>query len=128
MSISVGLKGEALSQVSKEQTAKAVGSGDLLVFGTPFMIALMEKAASSSLSPFLDASQSSVGTSLNITHDAATPVGMDVRAESEVTAVDGRKISFTVVAYDEKGIIGKGTHERFLIKAESFLQKTYEKL
>ncbi|MFI3313168.1 MAG: thioesterase family protein [Eubacteriales bacterium] len=128
MAITIGCKGIVETQVTKELTAKAAGSGDLLVFGTPFMIALMECAACKALEEHLEDGQSSVGTMLNVTHDAATPVGMDVRAEAEVTAVEGRKISFTVTAYDEKGLIGKGTHDRFLIKAESFLAKTYDKL
>lgn len=128
MPITVGLKGRADAQVSKETTAMAAGSGSLLVFGTPFMIALMEKAACAAIEAQLEEGQSSVGTRLDVTHDSATPVGMDVWAEAEVTAVEGRKLTYTVTAYDEKGVIGKGNHERFLIRSESFLQKTYEKL
>lgn len=128
MPITVGLKGRADAQVSKETTAMAAGSGSLLVFGTPFMIALMEKAACAAIEAQLEEGQSSVGTRLDVTHDSATPVGMDVWAEAEITAVEGRKLTYTVTAYDEKGVIGKGNHERFLIRAESFLQKTYEKL
>lgn len=128
MSISVGLRGDAADMVSRETTAKAAGSGSLLVYGTPYMTALMEKAACRALEPYLEEGQSSVGTKLDIHHDSATPVGMEVRAEAEVTAVDGRKICFTVTAYDERGPIGGGTHERFLIKTEPFLQKAYDKL
>lgn len=128
MSITVGLKGRAEAQVSKETTAMAAGSGSLLVYGTPYMIALMEKAACAAIEAQLEEGQSSVGTKLDVSHDSATPVGMDVWAEAEITAVDGRKLCYTVTAYDEKGPIGKGSHERFLIRTESFLQKTYEKL
>lgn len=128
MSIEIGCKGEAAAMVDRETTAMAAGSGSLLVYGTPYMIALMEKAACEALTPYLDESQSSVGTKLEISHDSATPVGMEVRAEAEVTAVEGRRIAFRVTAYDEKGLIGQGTHERCIIRTESFLQRTYEKL
>lgn len=128
MPITIGLKGEAADMVSRETTAKATGSGSLLVYGTPYMIALMEKAACAALEPCLEAGQASVGTRLDVHHDAATPVGMEVRADAEVMAVEGRKITFAVTAYDEKGPIGGGTHERFLIREESFLQKAYDKI
>jgi len=128
MSVTIGLKGEASDMVSRETTAKAAGSGSLLVYGTPYLVALMEKAACTALEPFLEEGQSSVGTRLDVHHDSATPVGMEVRAEAEVTAVEGRKITFRVSAWDEKGPIGGGTHERFLIRTESFLQKTYDKI
>ena len=128
MSIEIGCTGEAAATVDRETTAMAAGSGSLLVYGTPYMIALMEKAACEALTPYLDESQSSVGTKLAISHDSATPVGMEVRAEAEVTAVEGRRIVFHDTAYDEKGLIGQGTHERCIIRTESFLQRTYEKL
>ena len=128
MSISVGLRGEATAVVTAENTAAAAGSGSLQVFGTPYMIALMEQAACNALSPFLEEGQSSVGTRLNVSHDAATPVGMEVRAVAEVTAVDGRRITFRVTASDTAGQIGQGEHERCIIRTESFLQRTYAKL
>lgn len=124
----LGMKGVVSALVTKETTAAAVGSGGLLVFGTPFMIAMMEKAACECIKSHLEEGQSSVGTMLNVAHTSATPVGMEVRAEATLTAVDGRKLSFEVVAYDEKGEIGKGTHERFIIHEEKFLAKTYDKL
>ena len=128
MEISIGTKGHAESYVDKDDTAREVGSGDLLVYSTPCMIAMMESAACESIAPFLDEGQSSVGVSMNVTHEAATPVGMEVRAESEVTAVEGRKVTFRVAAYDEAGLIGQGTHTRVIIAAERFLEKTYAKL
>jgi fluoroacetyl-CoA thioesterase len=128
MPITIGLKGEAAASVTRETTAKAAGSGSLLVYGTPFMIALMEQAACAALEPYLEEGQASVGTKLDVHHDSATPVGMEVRAEAEVTAVEGRKITFRVAAFDEKGPIGGGAHERFLIRTESFLQKAYDKI
>lgn len=128
MSIEVGLRGRAETVVDNTNTAAAAGSGSLTVFGTPFMVALMEKAASESFLPYLPAGDSSVGTKVNVDHVSATPVGMKVWAESEVTLVDGKRIELTVEAYDEKGLIGKGTHERFLITDERFLAKTARKL
>ena len=128
MSIEIGLKGRAETEVSDSNTALKMGSGDLRVFATPCMVALMEKSAAGSIAPLLDEGQSSVGTKVEITHDAATPVGMKVWAESEVVAVEGRKITFKVEAFDEAGKIGGGTHERFIIVAEKFVNKVYEKL
>ena len=128
MSITVGLKGRAETDVNEGNTAQAACSGALPVFGTPFMCALMEEAAWKSIAPHLDAGQSTVGTRLEVTHDSATPVGMKVWAESEVTQVDGKRIVLNVTAYDEKGLIGKGTHERFIIQNERFLQKAQRKL
>lgn len=128
MAIEIGTKGFAQALVEQEDTAKIVGSGDLLVYATPCMVALMEGAACESIAPFLAEGESSVGTMMNVVHTSATPVGMEVRAESVVTAVDGRKVSFEIVAYDEAGEIGRATHERFIIKAERFLEKTYDKL
>lgn len=128
MEIPVGLQGEACCAVCAENTAAAVGSGALPVFGTPYMIALMEKAALQSVQPYLEPGQGTVGTRLDVRHDAATPVGMTVRAVSTVTAVEGRKICFQVEAFDEKGPIGSGSHERFVIDNTRFLAKCQAKL
>ena len=128
MSIEIGLKGRAETEVNESNTALTMGSGDLRVFATPCMVALMEKSAAGSIAPLLDEGQSSVGTKVEITHDAATPVGMKVWAESEVVAVEGRKVTFKVEAFDEAGKIGGGTHERFIIAAEKFVSKVYDKL
>ncbi len=128
MAIELGIKGHAEALVEKEDTAQVVGSGDLLVYATPCMVALMEGAACESIAPFLAEGESSVGTKMNVDHLAATPVGMAVRAESEVTAVEGRKVTFAITAYDEAGEIGRAVHERVVIKAERFLEKTYDKL
>ncbi len=124
MSIDVGATGRAETTVTEQNTAFAAGSGSLPVFGTPFMAALMEAAAVDALAPFLADGESTVGIRLNISHDAATPLGMAVWAVAQVTAVEGRKISFTVTAFDAAGQIGGGTHERFLIHAEKFMSKT----
>lgn len=128
MVLEVGIQGRAEALVEQEDTAKAVGSGDLLVYATPCMVALMEGAACESIAPYLAEGESSVGISMNVAHTSATPVGIEVRAESRVTAVDGRKVTFEITAFDEKGEIGRATHERVVIKAERFLEKTYDKL
>lgn len=128
MSLEVGVRGRADEIVSKNNTAAAAGSGGLQVFGTPYMVALMEKAAWASIAPHLAEGESTVGTKLNISHVSATPVGMKVWAESEITLVDGKRIELKVAAYDEKGLIGEGTHERFIVTDERFLAKTAKKL
>lgn len=128
MEITVGMKGEASTLVEREDTAYEVGSGSLLVYATPCMVALMEGAACEAIAEALPEGKTSVGTELNIMHLAATPVGLDVRAEAEVTEVDGNSITFQVTAYDEAGKIGEGTHKRAVITAQRFLDKVYSKL
>ena len=127
MDIPVGAKGSAEMLVTKDKTAAAVDSGSLEVFATPWMVAMMELAACNALAPYYEEGQSSVGTKLDVSHDAATPLDMKVCAEAEVTEVDRRRIVFSVTAWDETGVIGKGTHERFLINAEKFLAKVAAK-
>ena len=122
MSVTVGSKGRAACVVNDQNTAAAVGSGLLPVFATPQMIALMENAAVDATQASLEEGQGTVGTRLDVSHDAATPVGMQVWAEAEVTAVDGRKLTFA-----ETGPIGKGTHERFIIQNDKFLAKAQGK-
>ena len=128
MSVTVGLKGRAEAVVSGANTAQAACSGALPVFGTPFMCALMEEAAWKSIAPCLEEGQSTVGTRLSVSHDSATPIGMKVWAESEVAKVDGKHLVFTVAASDERGMIGQGIHERFIVTDERFLAKTAKKL
>lgn len=128
MEITVGMKGLAESFVDREDTAKEVGSGDLLVYATPCMVALMEGAACEAIVGALKETETTVGTMLNIEHIAATPVGLEVRAEAEVTAVEGRVITFAVAAFDESGQIGKGTHKRVIVNSQKFLDKVYDKL
>ena len=128
MEITVGMKGEAFTDVEREDTALEVGSGSLLVYATPCMVALMEGAACEAIASALGENQTSVGTGLNIEHISATPVGMEVRAEAEVTAVEGKIITFELHAFDESGEIGKGTHKRCIVNAQKFLDKAYSKL
>ena len=125
MEITVGMKGEATTLVERADTAYEVGSGELLVYATPCMVALMEGAACEAIAP-LPEGKTSVGTELNVAHKAATPVGLEVRAEAEVTAVDGNTITFHVAAYDEAGLIGEGTHKRVVVSSERFLAKVYK--
>ena len=123
MSVEIGMRGRAETVVTQDNTAQAAGSGLVPVFATPWMIALMENAAVNAVQAALAPDEGTVGTRLDVTHDAATPIGMRVWAEAEVTAVEGRKLTFAVSAYDEAEKIGGGTHERFIIRPERFLAK-----
>ncbi len=128
MEITVGMKGIAETDVERSDTAKEVGSGDLLVYATPCMVALMEGAACEAIAEALDENQTTVGTALNIEHISATPVGLEVRAEAVVTAVEGKVITFDVKAFDEAGEIGRGTHKRVIVGSQKFLERAYSKL
>ena len=125
--LEIGIKGHQETIVGENNVATNVGSGKVKVFSTPMMIALMEKTATLSVEPYLEPGQSSVGTLVNVSHLAATPLGMKVRAESELVAIDRRKLTFKVAAYDEKGLIGEGMHERFIIDIARFQNKADEK-
>ncbi len=113
--------------VSEGNTALAMGSGSLPVFATPAMVALMEEAACLEIAPHLGEGDTSVGTLISVSHLAATPVGMTVTAEAVLIEQDGRKFVFELTASDERGVIGKGTHERFVVNADKFVKKTYSK-
>jgi len=123
-----GIIGTQTITVTEEQTAKHLGSGELAVFGTPFMIALMENTAYKSVQPHLEEGQGTVGTLLNVKHVAATPVGMDVRCETRLIEIDRKRLVFEVKAYDACGLIGEGLHERFIISDQKFMEKTNAKL
>lgn len=125
--LEVGIKGRAKTVVTEANTASSVGSGLAPVFATPMMIALMENAAASSVLPHLEEGQGTVGTRLEVTHDAATPVGMEVWAETELVEIDRKRLVFQVKAFDQAGPIGGGTHERFIINNEKFLAKAEAK-
>jgi len=128
MEIPVGLEGRAETVVAEANTALTAGSGTLPVFGTPYMIALMEQAARESLIPYLEEGKRSVGTHLDVRHLASTPIGLKVWAESRVVLVDRRRIEFEVRAFDETGPIGEGRHERFIIEEDKFMAKCRDKL
>lgn len=121
------MKGHKELAVTEEMTAKHMNSGALKVFATPYMIALMEYAAFDSVREYLEEGCGTVGTSLDVRHVAATPVGMKVYCDSELIRIDGRALTFSVKVYDEKGLIGEGEHGRFIVNEEKFLAKTEAK-
>ena len=127
MKLEAGICGEQSVRVSAENTAKTMGSGTLEVFATPALVALAEKTCWMSVADALGEGNGSVGTKLELEHTAPTPVGMTVTCESELTAVEGRKLVFKVSLYDEKGPVGGGTHERFVIFEEKFAAKAEAK-
>lgn len=124
----IGIKGIAELTVSSNKLAVNVGSGSLEVFATPVMTMLMEKAACNCLADYMENDETTVGTELNIQHVSATPEGMKVHAEAVLIAINGREFTFEVTAYDESGLIGKGTHKRFLVFGEKFTAKAKSKL
>lgn len=123
----IGIKGRKEIIVTEKESAKSLGSGLLDVYATPAMIALMEGCASESVSSYLDEGCGTVGTMVNIKHLAATPLGMKVWCESELIETEGRRLLFSVKAYDEVGLIGEGTHERFVIVNDKFFAKVNAK-
>lgn len=124
----IGLKGYAETKVVFENTAAAVGSGALEVFSTPSMIALMEKAAMDAVAPFLEEGQGTVGVRLEVSHLAATPMGMTVRAEAELVAAEKRSLDFAVRAWAGDELIGEGLHRRAIVLNSRFMEKTQAKL
>lgn len=113
--------------VDEENTALALGSGDMEVFATPMMVALMENAAVACIAAELGEENTSVGTMIAVSHVSATPIGMKVKATAELLNVEGRKYDFKVIAEDERGLIGEGTHSRVVVNRERFYGKTYQK-
>lgn len=123
MEIKIGIAGTAGRTVTEKDTALAVGSGSLQVLATPVLSALMEEAAVAALAPYLLPKQTTVGGFIAVRHKAPTPVGQTVKAIATVTAVSGKKISFTITASDENGAIGEAEHTRFLVDKELFMMK-----
>lgn len=126
--LKTGTSGNAEIIVSDKELAVNAGSGSLEVFATPFMVALMEKSACNCLADYLENDETTVGTEISVKHVSATPNGMKVTAEAILTEINGREFVFSVKAYDETGIIGEGTHRRFLVNGTKFTQKTYSKI
>ena len=126
--INAGIKGKEELTVNENNSALALGSGTLKVFATPAMAALMEKTAWKSVAPFLEEGQCTVGTKLNLSHTASTPIGMKVTCESELVSVEGRKLVFNISVSDEAGKIGECEHERFIVEDVKFQNKTDSKL
>ena len=125
--IEKGIKGKQEITATADMSAAYMGEGALDVFSTPAMIALMEKTAWASIEPLLEEGEGTVGISLDVKHKAATPIGMKVTCESELIEVDGKKLVFTIKAYDEKEEIGECLHKRFIVKKEKFLNRVNEK-
>jgi predicted thioesterase len=127
LNLTVGMTGEKRETVTSDNTAIRYGSGSVAVYATPAMVGLMEGAALGAVAAHLPEGMSTVGIDLKIKHTAATPVGMAVRAEAELVEVDGRRLVFTVKAFDDKEQIGVGTHERFVVSLEKFIAKAEAK-
>jgi fluoroacetyl-CoA thioesterase len=125
--IKPGLTGHAEMVVGTNDTAPRVGSGRIAVLATPVMISLIEEAALAAVEHILPEGKQSLGTHLDVSHIAATPVGMRVKAEAKLVEVDGRKLTFAVSARDEQDLIGEGRHERVVVTVASFEARVAEK-
>ena len=123
-----GIRNRIEGTVTDDKTARAMGSGELPVFATPAMVALIEETCWRSVADELDDGQGTVGVSLNVSHLSPTPVGMGFACESELIEINGRKLTFKVDVYDEESHIGEGTHERFIVDNDRFLQKAKSKI
>jgi predicted thioesterase len=123
MGLEIGARGRAVTRVTADKTAEALGSGDVPVYGTPSLVALLETAAVNALAGKLGPGETTVGTWLEISHLAATPVGADVTAEAELVEIEGRKLTFTLVAHDHRTKIGEGSHQRMVVARDRFLAK-----
>ena len=110
-------------KVTPENCASAVGSGGLNVFATPSMVALMENAAMNAVAPYLPEGSTTVGAEINTTHIKPSALGAEIKATATLTSVEGRKLLFDVEASDANGVIGKGTHVRFIVDIERFMAK-----
>lgn len=126
-SLEPGLRGAAVCDVTRDQTAEAFGSGLVPVYATPAMVGLMEQAAVNALEGRLDEGQTTVGTRIEIAHLAATPLGDRVRAEAVLVSVQGRQLLFTVEAYDSTEKIGEGRHERVIVSRQRFVERVNAK-
>lgn len=124
----IGITGKKTITVTENMTAKTMGSGELDVYATPCMIALMENTAYKSIEEYLEDGLGTVGTLINAKHLSATPVGMEVTCESKLIEIDRKRLVFEVKAYDKSGCIGEGIHERFIIDNKKFFDKASSKL
>ena len=122
-----GLTGVSEILVGTRDTAPHVGSGKIKVLATPVMVSLMEEAALNAVEGLLPEGHQTVGIRLDITHTAATPVGMWVTARAELTKIEGRRLTFHVSAKDEKELIGEGVHERIIVNVARFDERTQQK-
>lgn len=123
-----GIRGHAALRVTTENTALALGSGELQVLATPAVAALIEKACWKSVAPELDLGTGTVGTSLSLAHTAPTPIGMVVYCDCELTAVEDRRLTFTARVYDDVTEVARATHERYIVDNDRFSHKAAAKL
>ena len=121
--LETGIKCVKEEVVTEELTAEQVGSGGLAVYATPAMIRLMEHAAWLSVEEHMDEGFTTVGTHMDVKHVSASPLGAHIKAETELVEIDGRRLVFKVLAHDDKGLIGEGVHERFIVNTEKFMGK-----
>lgn len=127
MELKVGMKQKEYETVMPDRTAQVWGSGTLPVYATPAMVRLMEKACAQCVQPCMAEGQTTVGTKLDVSHLSASPLGMTIYVESELIEIDRKRLVFSVKAYDEVGKIGEGTHERFIIDEQRFMEKAKSK-
>lgn len=123
-----GLQGKVERIVGEKDTAQSFGSGEVGVFATPIMVGMMENASLRAVDKFLPEVYTTVGTHLNVSHIAATPVGMKVTAQAELIKLEGRVLTFKVEVYDDVEKVGEGTHKRFIVSSERFLEKCNGKI
>ena len=127
-SLETGITGVSEEIVTEETVASSMSSGGLPVYATPRMIGMMEYTAWASVEPFMEEGKGTVGTHLDVSHVSASPLGAHIRIESELIEIDRRRLVFTVKAFDDEGLIGEGTHERFIINNAKFMERTLSKL
>lgn len=125
MELQIGIEKELEIVVTPQDTAKAYGSGALDVFSTPAMVALMEKTALQLVSSLLPKGKDTVGTQINVKHIKATSIGKRIQSYAKLLEIEGDKLIFKVEAYDEDGLIGTGTHKRYIIDVEAFMGVLY---
>ncbi len=128
MTLAHGLTGTATTIVDNSNTAASLGSGLVPVYGTPSLVALLELAAVHAVMEHLPPGSTSVGTHLDVRHISATPIGMSVRAQATLIAIDGRRLTFAVEAHDEVEKVGEGSHTRVIVEMDRFMRRTQEKL
>lgn len=128
MELKIGLKIENTMLCDETNTATSLHSGALEVFSTPSLLTFCECSCAEAVLPYLEKGQSTVGTEVRLSHLAATPVGMKLTLSGELTEIDRRRLKFVLEIFDEKELVGRCTHERFIVNNEKFLAKTYEKL